>query len=113
MHFFITSPNLKLFSEKYQKMESEKKTRRTVKRVCIGPMIQYRSTRMPIIEEIEIVANKEELKEEEAKIPDHEKYYERTFISILNDPKDIEYNNIFKVKPPPKLPKKLRCAITK
>lgn len=76
-------------------------------------MIQYRSTRMPIIEEIEIVSNKEEIKDEDAKIPDHEKYYERTFISILNDPKDVEYNNIFRERPLPKMPKKLRCAITK
>lgn len=94
-------------------MESEKKTKRTVKRVCIGPMIQYKSTRMPIIEEIEIVVNKEEIKDEEPKVPEHEKYYERTFITILNDPKDEEYNRLFNVKPIPKVPKKLRCAITK
>lgn len=34
-------------------MESEKKSKRTVKRVHSGPVIQYRSTRMPLIEEIE------------------------------------------------------------
>lgn len=39
-------------------MESEKKSKRTVKRAYSGPVIQYRSTRMPLIEEIEIVSDK-------------------------------------------------------
>lgn len=32
-------------------MESEKKSRRPVKRVRIGPVIRYHSMRMPLIEE--------------------------------------------------------------
>lgn len=47
-----------LIVEKYQKMESEKKNKRTVKRVHRGPVIQYYSTRMPLIEEIDVVENK-------------------------------------------------------
>ncbi|KAF5270366.1 hypothetical protein FQR65_LT05554 [Abscondita terminalis] len=39
--------------ERYQKMESEKKSRRTFKRTCFGPIIRYHSMRMPIIEESE------------------------------------------------------------
>lgn len=37
-------------------MESEKKSKRTVKRGYSGAVIQYRSTRMPLIEEIEVVS---------------------------------------------------------
>lgn len=33
-------------------MESEKKTKRPIKKVFSGPMIQYKSTRMPVIEEM-------------------------------------------------------------
>lgn len=35
--------------EKYQRLENEKKTRRTVKKVFSGPMIRYHSLKMPIL----------------------------------------------------------------
>lgn len=41
-----------MFLERYQRMESEKKSRRPLKRVSVGPVIRYHSTRMPLIEEI-------------------------------------------------------------
>lgn len=37
--------------EKYQKMENEKKTKRTDKKVYSGPIIQYKSTKMPVLEQ--------------------------------------------------------------
>lgn len=39
-------------------MESEKKNKRAVKRAYSGAVIQYRSTRMPLIEEIEVSEEK-------------------------------------------------------
>lgn len=111
-------------------MESEKKTKRAVKRVCSGPVIQYRSMRMPLIEEIEVVTNKtqviekylenikqnkftlSEIKSEDI-LPEHKKYYERTFITLLDDPNNVEFNKTFKVKPALKPPKRQRCVITK
>ncbi|KAG5883427.1 hypothetical protein JTB14_005638 [Gonioctena quinquepunctata] len=89
--------------EKYQKMESEKKTRRSIKKVYSGPMIQYKSCRMPIIEEKDT---------SEGDIKHEQKYCERTFITILNDPNDVLYKKVFNVKPAPTLPKKLKCAVT-
>ncbi|XP_018574721.1 vacuolar protein sorting-associated protein 72 homolog [Anoplophora glabripennis] len=94
--------------EKYQKMESEKKTKRPIKKVFSGPTIQYRSTRMPVIEEIDNSENG--VKKENIK-PSKE-YHERTFITILNDPNNIIYKKIFNVKPPPVPPKKLKCVVT-
>lgn len=38
--------------ERYQKLESEKKTRRPVKKIFNGPTIQYQSLKFPVIEEI-------------------------------------------------------------
>ncbi|CAH1962728.1 unnamed protein product [Acanthoscelides obtectus] len=38
--------------EKYQRMESEKKIKRPFKKTISEPLIQYRSMRMPLIEEI-------------------------------------------------------------
>lgn len=122
-------------------MESEKKTRRPVKKVYSGPMIQYKSTRMPIIEEMETSEryvfqiihslqifylqfsehsefNKffyqffiySDIKKEN--IEPSKEFCERTFITILNDPNNIIYKKLFNVKPPPVLPKKLKCAVT-
>lgn len=34
-------------------MENEKKTKRPTKKLYTGPIIQYKSTRMPIVEEID------------------------------------------------------------
>lgn len=96
--------------ERYQKMENEKKARRPLKKHCSGPMIQYRSTRMPIIEESKINDTNSDIKHE---IEDfQQKYWERTFITILNDPNDVTFKKVFNVKPPPLLPKKLKCAVT-
>ncbi|EEZ98296.2 vacuolar protein sorting-associated protein 72 homolog [Tribolium castaneum] len=89
--------------EKYQKMESEKKTKRTVKKVINGPVIQYRSTRMPIIEEIN---QDKDIKNES------ENVCERTFISVLNDPNDATFNSIFEKKTARPLPRRLRCIVT-
>nr|CAH7728293.1 unnamed protein product [Callosobruchus chinensis] len=91
--------------EKYQKMESEKKIKRPFKKTPSEPVIQYRSMRMPLIEEIP--AKTENVKEEQP-----QKYYERTFITVLNDPHDVVFKKIFNVKPPVTLPKKLKCAVT-
>lgn len=38
--------------ERYQKMESEKKTKRIIKKAYSGPIIRYTSTSMPVIEEV-------------------------------------------------------------
>jgi len=38
-----------LFIEKYQKLENEKKTTRTVRKTHIGPMVRYQSLSMPVI----------------------------------------------------------------
>ncbi|RZC43151.1 vacuolar protein sorting-associated protein 72 -like protein, partial [Asbolus verrucosus] len=91
--------------EKYQKMESEKKTKRTVKRVISGPVIQYRSTRMPVIEEIN--PDKSEVKTES-----EEKVCERTFITVLNDPNDVTFNSVFEKKTARPLPRRLKCTVT-
>ncbi|KAL3277140.1 hypothetical protein HHI36_012494 [Cryptolaemus montrouzieri] len=68
--------------EKYQKLESEKKTKRITKRVNTGPVIEYRSMRMPLIEELEVGAG--DIKAE----TQQEKFYERSFLTFLNDPND-------------------------
>ncbi|KAJ3666307.1 hypothetical protein Zmor_001757 [Zophobas morio] len=91
--------------EKYQKMESEKKTKRTVKKVVSGPVIQYRSTRMPIIEEVE--TKKKDVKTESA-----ENICERTFITVINDPNDETFNTVFEKKTARSLPRRLRCTVT-
>lgn len=49
----------------------------------------------------------------EEPVPEHKKYYERTFISILNDPQDVTFKNLFQVNKPPKPAKGQRCVITK
>ena len=41
-----------LFSEKYQKLESEKKTKRPIKKVFSEPTVEYNSLRIPIIEDV-------------------------------------------------------------
>ncbi|KAJ8961634.1 hypothetical protein NQ314_005886 [Rhamnusium bicolor] len=94
--------------EKYQKMESEKKTKRPVKKVYSGPMIQYKSTRMPIIEEID--TSESTVKQENSN--PMKQFCERTFISILNDPNDVVFKKVFNIKPLPVPPKKLKCAVT-
>ncbi|CAH1962729.1 unnamed protein product [Acanthoscelides obtectus] len=91
--------------EKYQRMESEKKIKRPFKKTISEPLIQYRSMRMPLIEEI--LAKTENVKEEQP-----QKYYERTFITVLNDPHDVVFKKIFNVKQPVLPPKKLKCAVT-
>ncbi|KAF7266060.1 vacuolar protein sorting-associated protein YL-1 [Rhynchophorus ferrugineus] len=94
--------------ERYQKMESEKKTKRVLKKVFSGPVIKYTSTRMPLIEE---ATDKDTIKLEEKEIED-QKFYERTFVTVLNDPHDILFKKVFNVKPQPIPPKKLKCAVT-
>ncbi|KAI4457637.1 yl-1 protein transcription factor-like 1 [Holotrichia oblita] len=98
--------------ERYQKLESEKKTRRPVKRIFNGPTIQYHSLKFPVIEEI--VSNDKVKKEsEEQDIKDQkDQYYERTLITILNDPNDETFKKTFNIKSNPKYPKKVKCSIT-
>nr|CAI5820498.1 unnamed protein product [Callosobruchus analis] len=95
--------------EKYQKMESEKKIKRPFKKTLSEPVIQYRSMRMPSLKKLLLKLSKllQNVKEEEP-----QKYYERTFITVLNDPHDVVFKRIFNVKPPVALPKKLKCAVT-
>lgn len=38
-----------LIAEKYQKLENEKKTTRTVRKAYVGPMIRYQSLSMPVM----------------------------------------------------------------
>jgi hypothetical protein len=38
-----------LIIEKYQKLENEKKTTRTVRKTYVGPMIRYQSLSMPVM----------------------------------------------------------------
>ncbi|CAG9815265.1 unnamed protein product [Phaedon cochleariae] len=104
---FTEQENLKSL-EKYQKMESEKKIKRPAKKVYSGPMIQYKSTRMPIIDEMDNIEG--EVKNEDGQ--SEKRYCERTFITILNDPNDVLFKKVYNVKPPPVHPKKLKCAVT-
>ncbi|CAG9861778.1 unnamed protein product [Phyllotreta striolata] len=89
--------------ERYQKLENEKKTKRPIKKMSSGPMIQYKSMRMPVIQTIDTNEESESCEE---------KYYERTFVTVLNDPNDVVFKKVFNIKPPPTLPKKLKCAVT-
>ncbi|XP_045467702.1 vacuolar protein sorting-associated protein 72 homolog [Harmonia axyridis] len=93
--------------EKYQKLESEKKTRRSTKKITNGPVIQYRSLKMPLIEELDIENG--EVKSEKQNL---ETYYERSFLTFLNDPNDDVFKKYFKVKKPLKRLKNVRCTVT-
>lgn len=88
--------------EKYQKMENEKKITRPTKKPFVGPIIQYKSTKMPIIKD---TIGKQEDGDFETK------HCERTFISILNDPNNVLFNKVFCYKNPV-MPKKLKCSVT-
>ncbi|XP_044757391.1 vacuolar protein sorting-associated protein 72 homolog [Coccinella septempunctata] len=92
--------------EKYQKLESEKKTKRTTKKITNGPVIQYRSVQMPLIEELDV--EKGEIKGEK----DKSEVYERTFLTFLNDPNDEVFKKYFKTKKPLKRLKNVRCTVT-
>jgi hypothetical protein len=92
-------------TEKYQKMESEKKSKRTVKKVINGPVIQYKSVRMPVIEDSDL--DKTRIKSESKG-----NVYERTFITVLNDPNDTTFNEIFEKKTARPLPRRLKCTVT-
>lgn len=55
MVFIVFHLKIYLFQhviERYQKLESEKKTRRPVKKIFNGPTIQYHSLKFPVIEEV-------------------------------------------------------------
>lgn len=43
---------------------------------------------------------------------DSEKYCERTFITVINDPHNIVFEKVFNIKSPIIPPKKLKCAVT-
>lgn len=55
---------------------------------------------------------KQENEKEDVKQQKH-LYYERTLITILNDPNDEAYKEIFNIKTLPIYPKKVKCSITK
>nr|XP_022903798.1 vacuolar protein sorting-associated protein 72 homolog [Onthophagus taurus] len=93
--------------ERYQRLESEKKSRRPVKKVFNGPTIIYQSLKFPIIEEIS-----DETKQEDDDKKEIKRFYERTFISVANDPNDVSFAKIFNLKPKPNYPKKIKCTIT-
>jgi len=48
-------------SEKYQKLELEKKKTRSTKKAISGPMVRYHSIAMPIIEEADISVEPDEV----------------------------------------------------
>jgi len=56
--FIVSICKWLLVSEKYQKMELEKKKTRGVKRGIIGPTIRYLSVAMPDLEELSSNDNK-------------------------------------------------------
>lgn len=95
--------------ERYQKIENEKKTKRIAKKVHNGPVIEYRSLKMPIIEEMDDTNSSAEVKSEQKEEP---KYCERSFLTFLNDPFDVVCNGYFKKKSLKAPRKNLRCAIT-
>lgn len=47
-------------TEKYQKLENEKKNTRTVRKTHVGPMIRYQSLSMPVMVLSETCAEKDE-----------------------------------------------------
>ncbi|XP_066252127.1 vacuolar protein sorting-associated protein 72 homolog isoform X1 [Euwallacea similis] len=98
--------------ERYQKMESEKKTKRISKKAYSGPIIRYTSMRMPLIEDLDTDDNTVEFKDEIEDQVKNQKCYERTFQTLLNDPHDIVFKKIFNVKPASNYPKKLKCVVT-
>lgn len=90
-------------------MESEKKTKRPIKKVFTGPTIRYHSMRLPIIEDVEMEDLKNVKKENEKT---EQKYYERTFLTFLNDPNDVSFKKVMNIKPKIKVPTKVKCSIT-
>lgn len=101
--------------ERYQKMESEKKTKRIIKKAYSGPIIRYTSTSMPVIEEVRLGFSEKcvQCLEQFFFLRDEQtKSYERTFITVLNDPHDVVFKKVFNVKPAKLPPKKLKCAVT-
>lgn len=49
LYFIFIFVTFKHVVEKYQKLENEKKTTRTVRKTHVGPMIRYQSLSMPIM----------------------------------------------------------------
>ncbi|KAK9875066.1 hypothetical protein WA026_005866 [Henosepilachna vigintioctopunctata] len=93
--------------EKYQKLESEKKTKRITKKVNTGPVIEYRSMRMPLIEELDVENNDIKLETVE-----NEKFYERSFLTFSNDPHDEVFRKYFKIRKPLKRLKNVKCTVS-
>lgn len=52
--------NCSILAEKYQKLENEKKTTRTVRKTHVGPMIRYHSLSMPVMVLSEISVDEDE-----------------------------------------------------
>ncbi|XP_017773451.1 PREDICTED: vacuolar protein sorting-associated protein 72 homolog [Nicrophorus vespilloides] len=95
--------------EKYQKLENEKKTKKISKKTYNGPIIKYQSLRMPLIEELDDVKEKEV---DETKDGEEKKYYERTLISFLNDPNDEVFDKFMKKRVKLRPAPKVKCTIT-
>lgn len=118
--------------EKYQRLENEKKSRRSVKKVYSGPMVRYHSTRMPVVEvkeqPMEITVDEcsnqentekpvaqdtaEEKVDEKKKESEDTEYCERTFVTFLNDPNDELFKKTFPQSKPQLRNKNSVCAIT-
>lgn len=49
MQFWEITVAILYITEKYQKLENEKKNTRTVRKTHVGPMIRYQSLSMPIM----------------------------------------------------------------
>lgn len=45
--------------------------------------------------------------------PTEQKWCERTFITVHNDPNNVAFNKIFNMKPRRNYPRKLKCVISK
>ncbi|KAL4236349.1 Vacuolar protein sorting-associated protein 72 [Mactra antiquata] len=84
--------------ENYQRLELEKKTRRSVKQGQKGPIIRYHSLSMPLIEELEEEDDESTMKEP---IDTGEKC-ERTFITFTDERLVKDYFTEKRCKPPVK-----------
>lgn len=51
-----------IISEKYQKLENEKKNTRTVRKTNVGPIVRYQSMSMPVLMLSDIQGGKDEEK---------------------------------------------------
>lgn len=93
-------------TEKFHKMESEKKKTRPTKRAFVGPTIRYHSMTMPVMRKPTRTTT----------LPhdpnDPASKCERTFVTFENDFNDKAFNAFFRPKRPPKTSSGI-CPITR